>query len=199
MMATILVERTVEEILAMPAGTVTYADYAQLPEGAPYQLIEGELVMAPAPIPDHQDVVGNIFSELRAFVLARKFGRVFASPIDVYLGPHNTPQPDIIFIARERQHIVGDKKIEGAPDIVIEVLSPVTAYYDLKKKKRIYEVAGVREYWIVDLVEKSVEVFALENNVYSLFHRAEIEGGVKSKVLPQLALDLKSVFIPWDD
>ena len=132
-------------------------------------------------------------------MLAHKSGRVFAAPIDVYLGPRNTPQPDVIFIARERLHIVGDKKIEGAPDIVIEVLSPGTAYYDLRKKKRVYEAAGVAEYWIVDLLEKSIEVFALENNAYALFHRVEIEGGVKSKVLPQLALDLKSVFIPWDD
>ena len=198
-MATILAERTAEEILAIPPGIVTYEDYAQLPEGAPYQLIEGELVMAPAPIPDHQSVVLDLARALQEFVLARKLGRVLIAPIDVYLGPRNTPQPDVIFITRERLHIVGDKKIEGAPDIVIEVLSPGTAYYDLRKKKRIYEAAGVREYWIVDLLEKSIEVFVLENNAYTLFHRVEIEGGVKSKVLPQFALDLKNVFIPWDD
>lgn len=198
-MSTTFAERTVEEILALSPGSVTYEDYAQLPEGAPYQLIQGELVMAPAPLPDHQDIVGNIFANLREFARTHSLGKVFVAPIDVYLSSGNTPQPDVIFIKRERLHIIGDTKIEGAPDIVIEVLSPGTAYYDLKKKKRLYEASGVPEYWIVDPLDKSVEVFTLENDAYTLLCRAEILQSVQSRVLPELNLEAKDVFTAWDE
>ena len=197
-MATVLEERTeertLEEILALPPGTVTYDDYAQLPEGAPYQLIEGKLIHSPARTPQHQIILVNVAADLHQFARKHQAGRVYLGPIDVFLGPRNTPQPDVIFIRAERLHIIGDKKIEGAPDIVVEVLSPKTAYYDLKKKKKIYEAAGVPEYWIVDPIERSVEVFALEDGAYVLFHRVEGEGVVRSKVLPELSLDLADGF-----
>src|SRR6266542_2906772 len=137
----------------------TYEDYEKLPEGAPYQLIGGELVMTPSPVPYHQSVSRKIEFELIKFVEEKKLGEVFDAPIDVYLSETETYQPDIIFISKDRLRIIGEKKIEAAPDLVIEILSPSTAYYDLKHKRRIYESSGVREYWIVDPMEKSVEVY----------------------------------------
>ena len=198
-MPTATTQRTIEQILAMPPGTVTYDDYARLPEGAAYQLIQGELIMAPAPLPTHQDTVGNIFVALTNFAHSRKIGRVFVAPIDVYLGPGDTLQPDVIFISRERFAIIGEKKVEAAPDLVVEVLSPGTAYYDLKKKKRLYEQAGVREYWVVDRLDKSVEVFVLEKHAFTLLQRIEGEGCVVSHILPGLNLDLSDVFTSWND
>src|SRR3990167_6684556 len=121
----------------------TYKDYEKLPEGAPYQLIGGELVMTPSPIPYHQEILGNIFYELKRFVEETTRGDVYFSETDIY-------QPDIIFISKDRLNIIGEKKIEGSPDLVIEILSPATAYYDLRIKKDTYEQSGVKEYWIVD-------------------------------------------------
>ena len=128
----------------------TYEDYAQLPEGAPYQLIDGELVMSPSPTPTHQRILFSLSVALHLFVKEHDLGQVLIAPMDVYLSETDTPQPDILFIAKARLEIIGEKYVDGAPDLVMEILSPSTAYYDLKKKKRLYEASGVKEYWIVD-------------------------------------------------
>ena len=185
-MAATLEKRATEKIY-------TYEDYASLPEGAPYQLIEGELVMAAAPLPFHQDIVLNIAAPLRAFVSANNVGKVYIAPIDVYLSDANTYQPDIIFIAKSRLEIIGEAKIEGAPDLVVEILSPSTAYYDLKRKKRIYEETGVLEYWIVDPFEKSIEIYENANG-FQLWQQAQEQGAITSKLLSGFELTLEQVF-----
>lgn len=141
----------------------TYEDYAKLPEGAPYQLIGGELVMTPSPVPYHQIILMKIGTSIANYVMPKNLGLVLFAPIDVYLEEEETYQPDIIFISNKRMNIVGEKKIEGAPDLVIEILSPSTAYYDLRKKYWKYEEYGVKEYWIVDPDGRSVEVYINEN------------------------------------
>jgi len=163
--------------------TYTHADYARLPEGAPYELIGGNLVMAPAPTPDHQRVIGRLFRIFSNFVEEQELGEVFVSPIDVHLSEHDTPQPDLVFVATERAEIVGAREIEGAPDLVAEVLSPSTGYYDLRGKKRLYERAGVKEYWIVDPVEGSVEVYENGTDGFARADRAEEDGGVAASAL----------------
>ena len=172
----------------------TYEDYARLPEGAAYQLIEGEIVEMTAPTPQHQRILRRIFNPLTTFVEQEELGETFCSPIDVYLSETNTPQPDIVFIATENLHIIGEKYIDGAPDLVVEVLSPSTAYYDLWRKKQIYEAAGVKEYWLVDPIERRIEVHANEDGHFTLFHRVESDGAIQSKLLPQLKLDATTIF-----
>jgi len=172
----------------------TYADYEKLPEGSPYQLIGGELVMTPAPTPYHQIITGNIFFELMKFVKAQGAGTVLNSPIDVYLAETEGFQPDVIFIAQERLSIIGQKKIEAAPDLVVEVLSPSTAYYDLRHKMRLYESSGVREYWIVDPEEKSIEVYENAGGEFKLFNKAREKGVAASKLLPGFEVGLDVVF-----
>ena len=108
----------------------TYEDYAKLPEGSPYQLIGGDLIMVPAPTPYHQRISRKIESLLLQHVEKNDLGEVLYSPIDVYFGEEDTFQPDIIFISKERSAIIGETKIEGAPDLIIEILSRSTAYYD---------------------------------------------------------------------
>jgi len=92
--------------------------------------------MSPSPVPYHQMVLRNIGFELFEFVKERGLGEVLYVPIDVYLAETETYQPDIIFISKERLNIIGEKKIEGPPELVIEILSESTAYYDLRHKKR---------------------------------------------------------------
>jgi len=174
--------------------TYTYEDYAKLPEGAPYQLIGGELVMTPSPVPYHQIISGRIEFELMRFVMDRNLGVVIDAPMDVYLSETETYQPDIIFISKERLHIIGEKKIEGAPDLVIEILSESTAYYDLRHKKRVYEASGVREYWIVDPMEKGIEVYENMNGGFKVFSQAIEKGRVNSKLLQGFGVELERVF-----
>jgi len=172
----------------------TYKDYAKLPEGAPYQLIGGELIMTPAPTPYHQYISGNIYSVLKQFVERNNLGQVYYSPIDVYFEETETYQPNIIFISKERLNIISETKIEGAPDLVIEILSPATAYYDLKKKFKIYEKHGVKEYWIVDPEEKSIEIYINKEQKFILVENKSKIGTIKSQLLKDFQIDLEKIF-----
>ncbi len=185
-MATAALEKTKKQY--------TYEDYEKLPEGAPYQLIGGELIMTPSPVPYHQIISRRIEFELLKFVEDRKLGEVIDAPMDVYLSETETYQPDIIFISTERMNIIGEKKIEAAPDLVIEILSESTAYYDLRHKKRIYESSGVKEYWIADPMEKSIEVYENVNGEFKIYSQAMEKGRVNSKLLEGFGVELEKVF-----
>ncbi len=138
-----------------------------MPEGTFCQLVNDVLIMSPAPTPNHQSALGIIYEEISKFVRAQKLGKIFFSPIDVYLNDKNVFQPDIVLVSKDRAEIIDWKKgIMGAPDLIIEVLSKGNEKYDLTKKKTVYEVSGVKEYWVVDPTTKWCEGFILENKVY---------------------------------
>lgn len=181
-------------MITVEKNRYTYDDYAKLPEGTPYQLIEGELVMTPAPSPFHQIVQSNILLELGVWVKERNLGRVLTSPIDVYLSDTETYQPDIIFISTSHRNIIGEKRIEGAPDLVVEILSPTTGYYDLTHKKRVYAERGVKEYWVVDPVEKTFDVWENMAGDFRLISSARGEGTVRSSLLKGFEITLANVF-----
>jgi len=174
--------------------TYTCEDYNRLPEGAPYQLIGGELIMTPSPMPYHQELSRELGFKLLSFVKENDLGHVYYAPLDVYFSETDVYQPDILFIHKERKKIIGKIKIEGSPDIVIEILSPSTAYYDLRKKFRIYEKFGVKEYRIVDPELKRIEVYRNENNKYIIFSEAENEGTVSSVILKGFEVELIELF-----
>lgn len=140
-------------------------DYFNLPEGSPYQLIEGELVMTPSPNSYHQDISRNIEFILLNHVEKNGLGVIYYAPIDVYLDDNNAYQPDIIFISNENKSIIKEKGILGAPDLAIEILSPSTGYYDITTKKIIYEKAGVKEYIIIDPINKTIDSFVKSANI----------------------------------
>ena len=172
----------------------TYNDYEKLPEGAPYQLINGELVMTPAPTTYHQRIIRRIFKLLDNHVEGNSLGEIFFSLIDVYFSETDTYQPDIVYIAKDRSSIIGEKKIEGSPDLIIEILSPATADYDLRHKKKIYERFGVQEYWIVDPMEKSVDVYKNTSQLLELDKRYEESEILRSLLLEGFEMDLGRVF-----
>jgi Uma2 family endonuclease len=174
--------------------TYTYKDYEQLPEGAPYQLIGGELIMTPSPVPYHQKISGKIFFELKRFVDENNVGEVYVAPLDVYFSDTDIYQPDIIFISKDRLNIIGEKKIEDPPDIVIEILSPQTAYYDLRIKKDTYEHAGVKEYWIVDPIQKTIEIFVNKEGRFEPAITAKAADEVNSEILKGFGISVKEVF-----
>jgi len=172
----------------------TYADYLNTPDEQRFELVEGELIMTPSPSTYHQWISKNIGFELESYVRDHGVGRVFYAPYDVRLGDENVLQPDVLFISTERVGIIGEKNVQGPPDLVVEVLSEGSGYRDLVTKKRLYAEFGVREYWIVDPGEKTVEVFSLTNKSYTLASRFTEADTLESLLLPDLRIDLVSVF-----
>ena len=172
----------------------TYEDYVKLPEGAPYQLIGGELIMTPAPTPYHQIVSRKIMSLLIQYVEKNNLGEILYSPIDVYFSEEDVFQPDIIFISKERLNIIGETKIKGAPDLIIEILSPATAYYDLGRKYEVYEKNGVKEYWIVHPERKSIEIYQNQEGQFKLIQMAKEKDTVNSSLFKDFELNLERIF-----
>lgn len=121
-------------------------------------------------------------------------GEIIYAPIDVYFSETDTYQPDIIFISKDRLNIIGEKKIEGPPDLIIEILSPATAYYDLRIKKDTYEQNGVKEYWIVDPIQKTIEIFVNEKGRFEPVSTAKVEGEVNSEIFKGLTISLREIF-----
>jgi Uma2 family endonuclease len=173
----------------------TAADYAKLPDSKDrFELIDGELIMAPAPTFEHQDILSFLLSELVAVVRPRKIGKVVPAPTDVHATEHDVYQPDILFIRRENLGIVREGAVHGAPDFVIEILSPSTGYYDLKHKKDVYQQIGVREYWIVDPMDKTVECFLNSPRGFETFFIGKQTGRATSSVLPEFSVELQELF-----
>ncbi len=173
---------------------LTYNDYLTLPDEKRYELIEGELFMVPAPDFYHQIVSGNIEFHLMDFVKKRNLGVVVDAPVDVVLSPENVLQPDILFISTERKHIITKKNVSGAPDLVIEILSPSTQERDKLVKRDIYSKYGVKEYWIVDPVEKNIEVMIQGHEGYKLHAIFLNDEVLTSPLIEGFLLPLKEVF-----
>ncbi len=138
-------------------STYTVDDYMKLPEGAPYELLNGKLTYTPSPKSPYQDASGNLFALLWFFVKRHKLGIVYHAPFDVHLDQENIVQPDILFLSNARMDRRKDF-IYGAPDLMVEVLSPGTKKKDQKTKLTLYEKHGVLEYWLVDTDKRTIEV-----------------------------------------
>lgn len=135
----------------------TVADYNALPEYPRHELIEGELLLTPSPSPTHQFIVKSLALALIEWETRAQLATVFFAPLDVILSNETVVQPDAIVILNQNRGIIKEK-IEGAPDLLAEVLSPSTSDRDRIVKKRLYQRCGVREYWVVDPERQTVEV-----------------------------------------
>jgi Uma2 family endonuclease len=179
-----------------PQGHWTYADYARLPnDGWRYDVIRGKLHMAPAPNIKHQMAARNIGVNLVLYVQRNQLGEVLFAPTDVILPDDlGTPvQPDLLFVARERLDIIAETRVEGAPDLVVEVLSPSNWLDDRREKYEVYETTGVREYWIVDPDLRVVEVYMLRDGVYVLLGKFGPGDTIRSQVLAGFAVAIDQV------
>jgi Uma2 family endonuclease len=172
----------------------TVADFDALPEGAYAQLINGEIIVSsPAPLPEHQRVILMMASQFLEFVSRNGLGFVLCSPVDVYFSDDEVYEPDIVFIPRTRIQSLPEK-ITVVPDLVVEVLSPSNAYHDLVHKKNVYEAHGVKEYWIVDPMEKAIEVFENRDGQFLTIAKARNSGQLRSNVLNGFTLEITTVF-----
>ncbi|PEN06002.1 restriction endonuclease [Longimonas halophila] len=172
----------------------TYADYAELPESAPYELIAGSLVMAPLPTFQHQQVSLRLSTALFRYVEAHGSGTVVAAPMDVMLAEDTTVQPDLVYISSAQREIIGEQRIEGAPDLIAEILSPSTAHRDVGIKKRLYEQYGVREYWTLDPESQAVEVHTNTDAGFTQHARVVKAGAVASTVINGFEVDVANLF-----
>ena len=183
-------------MVTKPQARLTVQDYLAIPEDDEnrYELIDGELYMAPAPTWEHQESIGNLYSALRDFVRANGLGRVVASPIDVYLSDEDVFQPDIVFVSTDRLDIIHSSGVHSAPDLVIEMLSPGTEQRDLTIKRERYEMLDVKEYWLANPVAKTISVLRLRDGAFE--HIGVFTEGmtVETPLLPGLRVDVSSVF-----
>lgn len=156
------------------------------------ELIDGEVVVTPAPETGHQLVSMSLAAALDRFVRPARLGWVLAAPIDVRLSDTNVVQPDVCFVSREQRDIIIRRGLDGPPDLLVEILSPATRGRDLGAKRELYGRFGVPEYWIVDPRSRSVEVLTLRDGAYAPL---AIEGGVvRSAALPGFAMPLAELF-----
>ena len=137
-----------------------------LPEGTLCQLINNKLVMSPAPKDVHQTVLNSINVEISLYLRKNKSGEIRIAPYDVHFSKQNILQPDILFVKNENLHKIKTRGLFGAPDLIVEILSPSTSDLDFGEKKLIYEKYGVQEYFVVDPNTKSVDSFFLKNKKY---------------------------------
>ena len=171
---------------------LTYEDYVKIPEdGKRHEIIEARHVVSAAPVPRHQAVLLKVtcrFLELQDGDRAT----VLFAPIDVHLSEVDVVQPDLIAIAQKSSHLIGSIKIEGPPELVVEVLSPSTARNDRGAKRALYEFAGVAEYWIVDPERNSITQLSLSDGRYA--ERLIGSGRVKSTAFAGFEVELEELF-----
>ena len=172
----------------------TYQDYLQLPEDKRYEILEGELYVVAAPNTRHQRVSRNLVFSLFQHVRERELGELLHAPYDVILSEENVVQPDILFVRKRRIGIIDEMNLRGAPDLVVEILSPGTRIKDLELKRMIYARCDVPEYWVVDPDAGTVEVLVLSDKAYAsagTFGKSDL---LSSLLLPELNLPLSTVF-----
>ena len=174
---------------------VTYDDYAKTPEDERWELLDGELIMAAAPNMKHQSVQSNTDWHVQRFVRDRDLGRVFNAPTDVVLSEHDVVQPDLVFVSSEREHIITDANIQGAPDLVVEILSPSTASRDWRDKLDLYARHGVAEYWLMDPIYEIVWVFRLVDGTLVQVGMYGVGDTLISPLLEGFSLELGEVFV----
>jgi Uma2 family endonuclease len=172
----------------------TYKDYCATPDDERYELINGSLMMVPAPNRKHQRVLGKLYRELDRFTERHGLGEMYMAPFDVVLSDSDVVQPDLLYISRAREDRLTDKNVRGAPDLVIEILSPSTADKDLGTKHELYERHGVLEYWIVDPDAETIAVHRPRDGRLELAETFERHDTLQTALLDGMQFKLAGIF-----
>lgn len=180
-----------------PAGesVLTYDDYLHLPDdGNRYEICEGVLHVTPSPTTGHQRVSRNLAFILHGFVTEHGLGEVFYAPLDVVLSRISVVQPDIIYVSRARQSVLTEKNVCGAPDLIVEIISPSSSSADRVTKAQVYARYGVPYYWVLDPREKKLEEFRLSRGIYVLVRCWEDSAAFTPEIFPGLTVVLQQVW-----
>ncbi len=172
----------------------TCRDYQQLPDDKRYELVEGELYLVPSPTLCHQRVSRQLEMALWTYVRQNALGEIYYAPCDVVLSEISVVQPDLLFVSKERLGILTEANVQGAPDLVVEILSPSTGQRDLGIKRKLYARHGVREYWIVDPEAQTVEVLTWTEGGYCTAAVVPKTDELTSSLFPGLSVKLSEVF-----
>ncbi len=176
-------------------GRWTYEMYAALPEdGHRYEVVQGVLMMSPAPEMAHQGVIQRISHYLDEQIFSTDRGLVFTSPVDVVLSPKQVVQPDVLVLLEKHLDRLQEKCILGPPDLVVEVISSGSVTYDRVVKHDLYEKAGVPEYWLVNIQEQSIEVFVLEQGEYRSLGAFQEKQEVQSRLISRRNIQAAQLF-----
>ena len=179
-----------------PNVRLTYQDYINLPESDDkrYELIDGELYLAPSPTPNHQFISIRLSKAIDDYAQSHGLGNVLYAPLDVVLSNQDVFQPDILFVSRNRESIISESNIQGAPDLVVEILSPGTADRDRTIKRARYSVHGVQEYWMVDPQANTIEVLTAGQDDFETVQVYGEDTSLTSPVLEGLVIRLQDIF-----
>ena len=159
-----------------------------------HELLDGEKVLVPAPNEDHQTISVRLTARMHVFVEEHDLGRVFHAPYDVVLTDTDVVQPDILFVSKDRYHIRTRANIQGAPDLIVEILSPSSARWDWGYKRELYARHGVREYWIVDPTNHLVTVMELQDGKLEIDQTLSEDNTARSSVLEGFEANLVEIF-----
>ncbi len=182
-------------MLTSATKPITARDFMELPEGPPYyQLIEGDLHMAPSPGGFHQDVVLNVAVLFRGYLEKHRIGIVRIAPSDVQLTELNVYEPDLYFVSKSRKSILTEHGVEGAPNLVVEVLSPRTSKLDKGAKRAVYSRSGVEELWLVDPVARRVHVYRFGESAETPIGVYGVRQRFESPLFPRLKISVAKIF-----
>ncbi len=163
-------------------------------DGKRYELVDGEVFVTPSPSEKHQRVCGNLFLSIETHARRKKLGRVYFAPFEVVFNEKTALQPDIVFVSSPRLGIIGPEYIVGAPDLVVEILSPQRATYDRTTKFEQYAHYRVGEYWIIDPVAETVEVHRLAGSKYELKGKLSGDRKLETPLLPGWKIAVGDLF-----
>ncbi len=170
---------------------LTYDDYRLLPNDRNrYEILDGELSVTPAPTTKHQIALGNLHRILSIHVFANQIGRLLLAPTDLILAATTVVQPDLIFIDHDRSRVVTERGVEGAPTLVIEILSPTTHRTDRQTKAQLYAKYGVPHYWLIDPDQHVLEAYEITGEQYNLVTKAQDTDLFTSSVFPGLSIQI---------
>jgi Uma2 family endonuclease len=186
--------------MAVRSRPLTYDDLQRLRETRDerLELIEGEIIVTPSPSLMHQYVSGRLEFLFRQKVLELGYGLVFDAPLDVHLAKNTIVQPDLIIVLPDRRPIVTSARVEGAPSLAVEILSPSTSAYDRVNKRNLYAGYGVPEYWLVDTEAQAVSVCSDPHKGHYRAERVTRDTAV-SEIVPGLSANLAEFFAPIPD
>ena len=176
------------------ATRLTYQDYLNTPGDERYELLDGELILVASPNEDHQTANIALSARMYSFVNENDLGRVFHAPYDVLFSDSDVVQPDLLFISKEREHIRTPANIQGAPDLIVEILSPSSARRDWGYKRDLYARHEVKEYWIIDPTNRLVHVMLLNDGALDLDATYGQGDTVTSSTLKGFSVEVDDLF-----
>jgi Uma2 family endonuclease len=172
-----------------------FLELGEDPPGVRLELVDGEIAVSPSPIPDHSYIVVTLGTILHVHIDERDLGQLFTD-VDTIFGEHDVRRPDLLFFRKGRLHLIGNKAMEGPPDLAVEIVSPSSVKTDRRDKFKLYAQGKVRNYWIVDPRMRTIEAYRLVGGKYTGRVRGSGSDVVKLAPFPKLNIPLAKLWRP---